>query len=418
MLRRFLTTSLAVACLSALAPARAAAQLPASTRSRDQRWRADLAYFARELPARHKNAFAYVKAEDFQRAVRELDAAIPSLTDQQVAWRFQRLAALVRDGHTRVGVPFPYRLRVPLSLFWDASGLYVVAAPPEQQPLVGKRIQAINGVPLAAVRDTLTHYASHENPVGLQEWGSAFVLWPGLLRDLGVGRDSARASLRVADSAGAPTTVELAAESGPAYQPAPAGAPRPLYLRRTRERYWFTYLPESRTVYFQYNRCLQPDTFRLLTDSLARVLDSQHPARLVVDLRANAGGNSQVIQPLIALIRTHPELARPGALYAVVGRGTFSSGTMGVVDLKQKAHAVLVGEPNGERPNHYGEVRQFKLPYSGLTVSYSTKNFREVPGDPDAVYPDVSTPLTAALMIAGRDPVMEWILAQPLPAGS
>ncbi|HEX9106678.1 MAG TPA: hypothetical protein VF832_05615 [Longimicrobiales bacterium] len=49
-------------------------------------------------------------------------------------------------------------------------------------------------------------------------------------------------------------------------------------------------------------------------------------------------------------------------------------------------------------------------------MRYSTKCFPVVEGDPEAPFPDVALPLTAELLIAGRDFVMEWILAQPLPA--
>lgn len=52
-----------------------------STRSaiagREHNWRADLAFFAKDLPARHVNAFKYVTPEALAKAVAEIDSAIP-----------------------------------------------------------------------------------------------------------------------------------------------------------------------------------------------------------------------------------------------------------------------------------------------------------------------------------------------------
>src|SRR5512142_239572 len=95
-------------------PAKAAPQRPGvdsagkPALSREAGWRADLRTLAVELPKLHKNAFAYVRQADFERAVAELDAEIPSLSDAQAKWRLQRVAALVRDGHTRVQVQLDY----------------------------------------------------------------------------------------------------------------------------------------------------------------------------------------------------------------------------------------------------------------------------------------------------------------------
>ena len=106
---RFMTTLRTgvalVALLHVVVPKVLGGQQPTdSTKStiagREDNWRTDLAFFAKELPARHVNAFKYVTPEAFARAVAEVDSAIPHLTDRQIRWRLMRLTALVRDGHT------------------------------------------------------------------------------------------------------------------------------------------------------------------------------------------------------------------------------------------------------------------------------------------------------------------------------
>jgi hypothetical protein len=215
---------------------------------------------------------------------------------------------------------------------------------------------------------------------------------------LEVTRDRATSTLRV-------NTVPIRGFA------APRRVDPPLYRQRAGERYWWTYVADSRTIFVKYNQCVDDAAFRALSDSVAKAIDEQHPLRVVVDIRDNSGGSSSVVQPLIDAIASRPAVNRGDALYVIFGRATFSSGLMAAIDFKHSTKATLIGEPTGEHPNHYGEVQSFELPNSRVHVNYSTKFHQLVDGNPDAFYPDVSVPPTAQAFIAGHDPGMEWILA-------
>ena len=63
---------------------------------------------------------------------------------------------------------------------------------------------------------------------------------------------------------------------------------------------------------------------------------------------------------------------------------------MAAIDFRNRLQAILVGEPPGERPNSYGEVRLLTLPNSRLDVQYSTRFFRMMKdSDPPALMPDI-----------------------------
>jgi tetratricopeptide (TPR) repeat protein len=74
---------------------------------------------------------------------------------------------------------------------------------------------------------------------------------------------------------------------------------------------------------------------------------------------------------------------------------------------------VFVGEPTGGRPNHYGDARRVTLPNSGLEVSISTLYWQD--GGPmderPWVPPDIAVDVAGADYAAGRDPVLEAVLA-------
>lgn len=94
-----------------------------------------------------------------------------------------------------------------------------------------------------------------------------------------------------------------------------------------------------------------------------------------------------------------------------IPRRRFTTAT--ALAITTKTHATIVGEPICERPkNSFGEVKSFRLPYSGLAISYSTKIFSPSPDDPDGFYPDVNVPPTPESIVSGRDPAMEWILSR------
>jgi hypothetical protein len=184
----------------------------------------------------------------------------------------------------------------------------------------------------------------------------------------------------------------------------------PLYQQDRVSKYWFRFLDDSGTLYIQYNNCTDDPSkpFAKFSGKVARTVGERRPKRIVVDLRHNGGGDSRVVAPLVAVLKN-----QHAAVFTIIGRNTFSSAFQAARDLKHRAHAVLVGEPTGQKPNTYGEVRTFELPNSRLVVSHSTRYFKLAShGDPPSCAPDHAIDMTSADLQAGRDPIMDWILRQ------
>jgi hypothetical protein len=83
-------------------------------------------------------------------------------------------------------------------------------------------------------------------------------------------------------------------------------------------------------------------------------------------------------------------------------------------DFRRETDAILVGEPTGARPNGYQELDGFTLPQSGVVAHCSILRYRFQDRDTPAVMPDVRIDPDWNAFREGRDPVMEWILEQPL----
>src|SRR5262249_11379526 len=141
--------------------------------------------------------------------------------------------------------------------------------------------------------------------------------------------------------------------------------------------------------------------------------DSLHPARLVIDVRENTGGNGGLNRYPVQQILRRPALDRPDRLFVIIGRKTFSAGQQFTNLLEAWTQATLVGEPSGQKPSQYGDHHPLVLPSRRMTVHISSV-FHQAPNEFDTrafVPPRVYTPLDSKSYRLGIDPAMATILS-------
>ena len=419
-MRRFpLVPALALALLCSAPPPRAAARQAGAKPLTKQQWREDLQYFARELVKRHANAFHHTTREEFERAVAELDAAIPALEDHQIIIRLLQITSRVGDAHTYVHLPATFK-RYPLVFYRFGAELRVVRAAADYKDALGARVVKIGGVGIGDVQARLLGVISQDE----NEWlvlnnGPAYMAVPEVLHTLGVVADTGRAPFTFEDDTGKQFALSVAPvvpDANLASLLLGAAKSEPLYRQRPAEQFWFTYLPDSQTVYANfrgYPKCGVLGSCQEF-DDLMKMVDERKPARLVIDMRQNGGGDfTKVRRGLIPAIRKRAEINQPGRLFVVTGRRTLSAAMTNSIDFKKETNATLVGEPPGERPNSYQENDEMTLPNSKIVVSYSTKYYKFLDEDAPAFMPDKRIDPSWDDYKAGRDPVMDWILSRP-----
>ena len=86
---------------------------------------------------------------------------------------------------------------------------------------------------------------------------------------------------------------------------------------------------------------------------IVRTFEERKLERVIVDVRSNGGGNNTTFPPLIHALQS-TSIDRPGVLYGLIGRATFSAAGNFVTVLQRDTKAILVGEPTGGAPNQYG----------------------------------------------------------------
>lgn len=397
--------------------------VPNPAAPRAERWRTDLDHFRTEFPKRHVAPFHKTGRKEFEASVERLKQRVNDLPDWAVVAELQRIVASVGDGHTSLGADAMYR-RLPLFFSEIGGEVLVVAAAEPYLDLIGTRVTRIGTATTPEALRRLAPFLVHENAASLSDRFGGGLRTPELLMAAGIV-DSSDPHLEVVGPDGKSLTVVVKSlTAGDAQKRAYVTVYKhfnitpPLRQEQETRFYWFKHLPEAKAIYVNYRACRDmPDVpFREFTRQLFAVADEHPDARLIVDLRANQGGSSSVILPLIQALTDRPRFRAPGSVTALIGRTTFSSGYLAAVDLKRRAGATLIGGPTGQRPNHYGEVRTFTLPYSELPVFYSTKFLKTAAGDEESLMPDIPVALRADAFLAGRDLVLERALAQPVPA--
>lgn len=398
-------------------PPRAEPPGPVSSADRAVRWRADLRALGQTLPARHKNAFHHLSSQQWRKEIAALEGKLAGLDDAQSALELSRLVSRLGDSHTRMQLP---RLaRLPLSLYWFDDGIYVVAIDETHAAAQGLRVVSLGGRPIDELTRRIQPYLPTENRAGVKLETPAYLMLVDLLRLVGAQSSFEETALVVADKAGKPQTFALRALTNlrGVRWTKPTWAHTPLRQQKPRLPYWNDYLPAQQTVYFRYRRCAHNPASPMphFAAGMLAFIDQKRPQRVIMDLRGNRGGNSEVLRPLLDGLATRRK-THPFALAALIDRGVFSSALLNAMELKTRLGATLVGEPTSGKPNHYGEVKTFRLPRSRLMVQYSTKFFQRVPGDPETLVPDVTVPSRAAELLAGKDPALEAALRVRTPA--
>ena len=424
-MRSFLFVALLVAPLLATTPAAGAPAAPSGIAA----WRSDLALLRRELPTRHPAPFLNVTRARWDSAAAALDRRLPSLSRDLALVEFMRLVALLGDAHTSLDPGPALGLRFyPLELYAFDDGLFIRRADSTHAGLVGAKVLRIGRATADEAIERVAPLIPHENEWWVRAWAPFMLTIPEVLAGSGLAGDVERLPLvierdgrvdtvrvapagRIADQHGhGPTPIDMSGwtslRSGPA----------PWWEQRPGEPLWWTFDAPTRTLY-ACMRAVAPSpgsaTNRAQWDRMFALADSVTPARLVVDIRENGGGNGALNRYPIQQLLRRPALDRPDRLFVIIGRRTFSAAQQFANLLEAWTQATFVGEPTGQRPSQYGDHRPLALPASGMTVQISTV-FHQAPNEFDQrlfVAPRLYTPLDSRSYRSGSDPALAAILS-------
>lgn len=377
----------------------------------------DLDFLYETLSTYHPNLFANTPESVFLERKAEIEQRLGTVSDVEFAMDLQSLTALAGDSHTSLALGGSLAEQMhfyPMALTWMDGKWYLSAA--ESSSLLGRQVTAINGRTMDQVVESFRRLLSADNGVKLRRQYrqscnvAEFYDYVGIAEQ---GRpltltfsDGASLSLQAVDTeALSQMTVSRLSDRRSA-EPETAAA---------NAYYWSKFLKDG-SYYIQYNTCQEDPELPMETfaGQVWSDLDAQPVQRVILDLRNNGGGSDGVIWPLFEV------LADSGAqLICLIGESTFSSGIINAVEL-QEMGAVLLGEETSGSVSHFGSVKSFSLPGSGLRGGMSSK-YIDLNTLLDAgagrqvvpLAPDVAVPQTLDDYLSGKDSCVEYLYAHP-----
>lgn len=387
----------------------------ASAQMTADQWREDLDTLAEGLLEKHPNFYTKHTVEQFEDALSTLDEQLEVLDDQQIVMELSRLVAMGGDSHTGIGLgDFAAEMRqLPIEMVVLDDGVFVHAAAEQHKELIGREILTINGVAIEEVINRIGALFAHENHWKLINAGASYARLAPALAAVGVidRFDADHISIDFeSDETRDLKTILIEQRAAMGWTSFIESIdPRPLMYTMQRGYYGSRFLDEHGVMYIAYNSCREaPDLpVAQFAEFITTKSDELNARRLIIDLRFNGGGDETVIWPLMEALENFERFKNKGDIIVLTSRYTYSSAMSNAHLFRDRCGAILMGEPTGGKPNHFGQLGSFTLPNSGLTVHHSTKYFHKVEGDPDAVHPDVRIGVHADDFFNGKDPVLE-----------
>ncbi|MEA2553153.1 MAG: hypothetical protein QOJ65_1329 [Fimbriimonadaceae bacterium] len=389
---------------------------PKKTASRDEKWRYDIDFLTTEMKRMHYRWSMEGLPNSVSEGAKKLKRDVPKLDDGEIMMGLQKLMVQLGDGHSTI---YPYSpaikiMRLPFQVYRFEEGVFILDA--DQTDLKGSRVLSIGGRPIEELWSKLGVYVSRDNDKGIDWIGPQFLVVNGALREFGATAPDDKVTVKVSKEGQekeislTPIPVSIDFLHHNKLVPAdPTSAP--LYLQRQDDFYWSKAMPEAKALYVQFNQVASKkgESLPAFGVRLRKDLEADPVENLIVDIRHNNGGNTDLEPELIRTLISYS--AHGGRIFLITGRNTFSAAQNFENDIVRMAGPIVVGEPSSSKPFFIGESAEFVLPYSQLHGSISTRLHTVNARDQRVwIAPDIPVPVTAADYFAGKDAAMDAVL--------
>ena len=224
---------------------------------------------------------------------------------------------------------------------------------------------------------------------------------------------------------------------------------------RLKDKKWLEYSidKENNFAILILKQCIFDSTYKSTLREFFNEVNEHDIKNIILDLRVNDGGDSQVIAEFISYLdvdnftwyganiryskdsrtiikkskfscehfppyviknnRAKADLVFKGNLFVLTCKNTFSSANMFAVTLKDNKIGKIIGTPTGNQPTCYGNPLNFKMPNTQIYFRVSTKQFlrpNSNANSEDSLYPDIEVYTDINDIVNNRDTHIEIII--------
>jgi hypothetical protein len=370
----------------------------------------DLDIYKNGIADHHIDPFSDISREQFSQELANIRDDAPNLNAEEMLVALMTVNARIQDEHTNI--EFRENTLFPFFCYWFQNDIVITKCDILYQSCQYAKLISVGNVPISDAIKRLSVLLPDKNENAVKLKMPNLLCSPTLLYGTGITNNKDSVVLTLINSANDTITTSIAAKEKNAII-STKYRPQQMPLRYSKKKnYWFQYIPESNYIYFNYSKCTEDPSYPFSDFQAAffEELKSKDPSKIIIDLRDNGGGNEHILFPFIDEL-SKSGLNKPHGIYVLIGRRTFSSALLNVLDIADKMPITTIGESTSGSINHYGEIQSFQLTDCGLTVTYSTKYFRRKENKDGPLEPDISIPETLSDFIMGNDAALDYAVS-------
>jgi len=167
-------------------------------------------------------------------------------------------------------------------------------------------------------------------------------------------------------------------------------------------------------LYFVADWCHFYEGYERILLEVFTVIDDKHIQNIVVDLRGNPGGSSEIIDPFFEKVKSHNFHLKNDSneetsnlhVYGLTDKRTYSSAVQFAVEIQNYEYGSLIGQPTGGTLPSFGNSPILELENTGLLYSISEKFIRYQGRDRnefDTLMPDILSNYAIEDFLNGND---------------
>ena len=392
-------------------------------------WQSDLKFLQETIHKDYPFLLKKIKPAEFDADVNKLYKAIPTMKENEIMGGFSRIVSSIKYGHTSISwreSPLKYHI-TPINFYWFSDGVYVEGTNKDNEKILGAKLIKVEGVPVEKALEAVRPLVPAENDQYFKAYGLDYLLIPEALNAQKVLKELKPALTYTFEKDGKVFDQTITAldafrlpreygymKQGDGWLSVRDQSVTPNYLKNLDKIYYFEYLPDSKTVYVRHSQ-IQDEKSEAIPAFYKRVfdfIDKNDVDKLVIDVRLNGGGNNYKNKPIVTGIIESQKINKPGKLFVIIGRRTFSACQNLVNEFSNYTNALFVGEPTAENINFYGDNRRVLLPKSGTPVFLSFAWWQDKPQweNADWLAPQMAIDMSFDEYKTNKDPVLEACL--------
>jgi tetratricopeptide (TPR) repeat protein len=392
-------------------------------------WQHDLKILQSVVHSEYPFLFKKIKAEEFDKSVEKLYTDIPKLKEHEILAGFARIVSSFQYGHTSLSwreSPVKYHV-APVNFYWFSDGMYVEGADKKYADIVGARLINVEGMPVKEAMKAVRPLVPVENDQYFKAYGLDMLNIPEALHAQKVSKELKQSVTYTFEKDGKKfdKTIDAIqsfrlprdygfAKTNESWMSARDQSATPNYLKNIDKNFYYEYLPASKTMYVRQSQVLddKSETIQAFYKKVFEFVDNNEVEKLVIDVRLNGGGNNYKNKPVVTGIIENRKINKPGKLFVIIGRRTFSACQNLVNEFSNYTNALFVGEPTAENVNFYGDNRRIDLPKTKLPVFLSFAWWQDKPQweNADWLAPQLAVDMSFEDYKTNKDPVLDVCL--------